>query len=292
MTTVPALGQLRDEGQGRAALEPRWSGEDADGLEREARLLLESAFAERGVRVVVWRAEVGDWASRRLAWRLGFSFDGTVRRTLARGDDLRDAWVCTLLADEPRTPRSLWLDVPLLTGNGLRLRPWREADVPRIVEACRDGETQRWLGRMPSPYTEADARAWLEHQQENLARGQALNWAVVDVADEDRALASMSAFGLVPQVECEIGYWAHPDARGSGVVTRAMAVVVRHAFADLGVRRVTAGAAVDNLASRRVIEANGLRQWGIERAGTVVLGGRADIAWYDVLVEEWRATRR
>jgi RimJ/RimL family protein N-acetyltransferase len=144
---------------------------------------------------------------------------------------------------------------------------------------------------MPNPYTEADARAWLEHQQENRARGQALNWAVVEPEREDRALASISAFDLVPEVECEIGYWAHPDARGQGVTTRAMAAVVRHAFEGLRVRRVTAGAAVDNASSRRVIEANGLRAWGTERAGTAVLGGRADIVWYDVLVEEWRAPR-
>ena len=51
-----------------------------------------------------------------------------------------------------------------------------------------------------------------------------------------------------------------------------MALVVRHAFERLRVRRVTAGAAVDNAASRRVIEANGLRAWGTERAGTAVLG--------------------
>ena len=57
-------------------------------------------------------------------------------------------------------------------------------------------------------------------------------------------------------------------------------------------RRVTAGAAVDNVASRHVIEANGLTLFGTERWGPSSAGGRADIAWYDVLVEEWRASRR
>jgi ribosomal-protein-alanine N-acetyltransferase len=71
-----------------------------------------------------------------------------------------------------------------------------------------------------------------------------------------------------------------------------MAEVVRYAFEDLGVRRVTAGAAVGNAASAHVIEANGLRPWGTERLGAVVHGGRADLVWYDVLVEEWRAAQR
>jgi RimJ/RimL family protein N-acetyltransferase len=102
----------------------------------------------------------------------------------------------------------------------------------------------------------------------------------------------VSYFGLVPEIEAEVGYWAHPDARGRGLMTRAMGVVVRHLFEDVGVRRVSAGAAVDNTASRRVIEANGLRPFGVERLGTVVRTGRADIAWYDVLLEEWRGTGR
>ena len=163
--------------------------------------------------------------------------------------------------------------------------------MPRIVEACSDLRTQTWLGAMPEPYGEADALAWLEHQRENRAAGNGVAWAVVDPAD-DLALSSISFFELVPEIECEIGYWAHPDARGRGVTTRAMAEVLRYAFEDLGVRRVSAGAAVDNTASRHVIEANGLTSFGTERLGTVVRGGRADIEWYDVLIEEWRHSRR
>ena len=284
---------LYDEGDGRALVDLGTSAPvpDLDDRERAVRALLEWAFAQQGVRVVVWRAPVGDWVSRRLAWRLGFSFDATVRRSLTVGGELVDGWVGTLLDTDDRGPRAPWLEVPVLEGDGLRLRPWRESDVPRIVEACNDDRTQRWLGRMPSPYTEADARIWLEHQHESRARGQAVNWAVVTAEADDRALASINAFDLVPEVEVEIGYWAHPDARGQGVMTRAMTLVVRYAFETLGVRRVTAGAAVDNAASRRVIEANGLRAWGTERAGTAVQGGRADLVWYDVLVEEWRRAR-
>ena len=285
--------ELRDEGSGRAEVaygsHPWVRGSGA--MERAVRLLLEWGFTERGVEVVVWRANVGNWASRKLAWRLGFSFDGTVRRSLPQRGELLDGWVGTLLPDEDRSPRHVWLEVPVLEGDGLRLRPWRESDVPRIVEACADERTQHWLGQMPRPYTDADARAWLDLQGEARATGRALHWAVVDPADDHRALASISVFDLVPEVEGEIGYWAHPDARGRGVMRQAMAMVVDHAFEALGVRRVMAGAAVENTASRHVIEQNGLREWGTERNGTVVLTGRADVVWYDVLVEEWRAGR-
>jgi RimJ/RimL family protein N-acetyltransferase len=285
--------ELRDEGDGRAEVafgsHPSVRGRGL--MERAVRLLVDWGFDARDVQVVVWRANRGNWASRKLAWRLGFTFEGTIRRTLPQRGELRDAWVGTLLASDRREPKGRWLDVPVCEGDGLRLRPLREADVPRVVEACADEQTQHWLGRMPDPYGEADAREWLEHCRENAATGDSVQWAVVDQEDDDRLLAAMSCFGLVPEVECEIGYWSHPDARGRGVVTRAMGTAMRHAFEGLGVRRVSAGAAVDNAASRRVIEANGLRQSGVERLGTTIRTGRADIAWYDVLIEEWRASR-
>jgi RimJ/RimL family protein N-acetyltransferase len=285
--------ELRDEGEGRLELaygsHPWVRGTGA--MERALRLLVEWGFADRDARVIVWRANAGNWASRKLAWRLGFTVEGTIRAALPHRGELRDAWVGTLLPDDERAPQGRWLETSVLEGDGLRLRPWRDSDVPRIVEACSDERTRLWLGQLPNPYGEDDARAWLEHQAEARARGVALCWAVVDPDDEDVVLASVSYFGLVPETEAEIGYWAHPDARGRGVMTRAMGVVLRHLFEEVGVRRVSAGAAVENTASRRVIEANGLRHFGTERLGTVVAAGRADIAWYDVLIEEWRGSR-
>jgi RimJ/RimL family protein N-acetyltransferase len=290
--------ELRDLGEGRLEVafgsHPWVRGSGA--MTRAVRLLVDWGFAQRGARVVLWQAHQGNWASRRLAWRLGFTYEGTVRAALHQRGELRDAWVATLLATDDREPKGVWLDVPVLEAQGLRLRPWRESDVPRIVEAGADERTSTWLGRMPSPYGESDARAWLEHQQENRATGDGVQWAVVDVTagqeGEDRALAAVGYFHYHPQVELEIGYWTHPDARGRGVMTRAMARVVQYAFEDLGVRRVLAGAAVENAASRRVIEANGLRAWGTERLGTFVRTGRADCVFYDVLIEEWRQQRR
>jgi RimJ/RimL family protein N-acetyltransferase len=285
--------ELRDEGAGRLEVafgsHPWVRGTGA--MARAVRLLVDWGFGEQQARVLVWRANKGNWPSRKLAWRLGFRFEGTIRAALPQRGELHDGWVGTLLATDDREPQGQWLDVPTLDGDGVRLRPWRESDVPRIVEACADPRTQTWLGTLPDPYQASDALAWLEHQREGRASGNRVGWAVVDPAD-DVALASISFFDYQPDVECEIGYWAHPDARGRGVVTRAMTTVLRHVFEGLGVRRVTAGAAVDNAASRRVIEANGLVPFGVERLGTVVHGGRADIAWYDVLVEEWRAARR
>ena len=278
---------LRDLGTGRADLgfgsHPWVRGQ---GVMRAAvRLLIEWGFAEQGLRAISWRAFTGNWASRRLAWRLGFRIEGTVRQLLPHRGELRDAWVGTLLMDDPREPRGRWLPTPsLTTPDGLRLRPWRESDVARIVEACSDGRTQHWLGQMPRPYAATDARSWMETHLEGAATGTKVTWAVCDA--DDVPLGAINVFDI-NEYDAEIGYWTHPEARGRGVMTAAMRGVTGWCFAELGVGRLRAVAALENIASRHVIESVGYRETGIERLGTVLRTGRVDVALYDVLASEW-----
>src|SRR4051812_34973502 len=80
---------LRSEGEGRAEIaygsHPWARGHGI--MERALRLLLAWGFSPvqeggRGLDTVIWWAEVGNWSSRRLAWKVGFPCDGTVRRWL------------------------------------------------------------------------------------------------------------------------------------------------------------------------------------------------------------------
>jgi RimJ/RimL family protein N-acetyltransferase len=48
-----------------------------------------------------------------------------------------------------------------LRDGDLVLRPWTEKDVSALVEACNDPEITRWIPVIPSPYTEADALAFI-----------------------------------------------------------------------------------------------------------------------------------
>jgi RimJ/RimL family protein N-acetyltransferase len=284
---------LRNEGDRRAELaygSHSWV-RGTGHVEHALRMLLAWGFEAKGLETVIWWANTGNWASRRLAWKLGFTFEGTVRRWLDHRGELRDGWVGTLLADDPREPRSRWLDQPRLEGPGVRLRPFTESDAARIVEACTEQRTRHWLAELPTPYDADAALAFIDSQSGVRATGRGIRWAVAD-ADADSLLGSVGLFDLTEDLAFgEIGYWTHPDARGRGVMTAAVGLVLEHAFDTLGLRRVKAYAALDNTASRRVLEANGMTEHGVERLGTVVGTGRVDAVLYDVLVEEWSARR-
>lgn len=167
----------------------------------------------------------------------------------------------------------------MLAGSRVTLRPLRPGDVPRIVEACSDERTAYWLGRMPSPYAVSDAHEWIGTTVEWAADGTKVTWAIAD-PDSAVLLGAINLFDVVPGDTCEVGYWAHPEARGRGVMTEACRLAVGHGVDAFGLQQVTARAAVDNVASRHVIEANGFVLGHVSPGEIEIRGGLADCACY------------
>jgi RimJ/RimL family protein N-acetyltransferase len=292
---------LRNEGDGRAEI-AYGSHPDVRGrgvIERALRLLLEWGFAPepggRGLESVIWWANVGNWPSRRLAWRLGFSCDGVVPRWLPQRGDLRDAWVGSLARDDDRTPRRPWLDIPTIELGAVRLRALASRDDLRITEACRDRDQSYWIGAIPAPFGDHEARDWRESRIEAAASARAVTWAIVDLDDVLLGVVNVFRLGERPG-EGELGYWLHPDARGRGVATAAARAAARHALiavedGGLGLQRLRLTSAVGNAPSRRVAEAVGFALVGIEHGSVLVRDGMHDGAAYELLPRDWRAPR-
>ncbi len=76
--------------------------------EAAVRLLLDYAFGQLDLRYVHWHAAVPNWESRKLAWKLGFAFDGELRGSYNDRGTPQDEWVLSLAAHEPRTPQRPW----------------------------------------------------------------------------------------------------------------------------------------------------------------------------------------
>jgi RimJ/RimL family protein N-acetyltransferase len=256
-------------------------------MQRAVKLVLRFAFEQLNWDVVVWRAVAGNWASRRVAWRTGFRGFTTVRGAGTLHGQCRDEWVASIQRDEEQKPQSSWWGVPVLEDGKVRLRPHRGSDRQRILEACSDPRTQHWLPSLPSPYTLDDAEAFIAGKQEGLASGDRVSWAVAD-PDTDVMLANVGVVKLRGPFG-EIGYWAHPEARGRGVVTAAVGLVVRHAFTPveyggLGRHRLELTAAQGNTASQHVALANGFTQPGVRRQASLGRDGtREDLLVFDLL---------
>ena len=244
------------------------------------RLVRDYAFDVVGLTTLRWRAIAGNWGSRYVAAAAGFVLDGTVRRLLDQRGTLRDGWVATLTREDPRTPRRGLLPVELL-GRGLVLRPFTETDVDRVVEACSDPRTRHWLISLPRPYARSDALGYLEHTRELAARGTGLVWCTADATD-DRCLGSIGLEGLSGYApRAEIGYWAHPQARGRGVATEAVRLVTGYARSARLAASIVIRCSEGNTASRHVAEAAGFREVGrLPQAEPVGSGELTELVLY------------
>lgn len=286
---------LRNEGSRRAELafgaHPAVRGRGV--MTTAVGLLLDWGFKSRDLETVIWWANRGNVASRRIAWRTGFTFGGTVRRWLDHRGEYPDAWVASLHRDDSRLPKTPWLETPTIVGKRVMLRALREDDVASIVSGCRDPRSRRFLPFLPDPYTTEDAVDYLVRNAEHASLGTGVSWAMAD-PNTGRHLGNIGLPRMGRQ-EAEIGYWAHPDARGRGVTTEAVGLLIRHAFLDaedggLGVDRVFLKAAESNPASQHVARAHGMTESGRERRSERLGDGSVvDMLLFDLLRDEWLA---
>jgi RimJ/RimL family protein N-acetyltransferase len=72
-------------------------------MTRALRLVVAWGFELADIEVVYWRAQVGNWPSRRVATRCGFRMEATVRGLLEQRGERRDAWIGSLRRGEPLT---------------------------------------------------------------------------------------------------------------------------------------------------------------------------------------------
>ena len=152
----------------------------------------------------------------------------------------------------------------------LVLRVPLDADVDDIVEQCRDQEFLRWT-RVPVPYHESDAQEFLKW----VAGGWQANVARFAVDYEGRFGGSVE-LRLDGVGGAEVGFGLAPWARGRGVMTRALRLVLAWGFELPGIEVVYWRAQVGNWASRRVAVRCGFRMEGTVRGLVEQRGERRD----------------
>lgn len=259
---------------------------------QECSARLDEAFAS-GVRQVLWRAEVGDERSRRVAWACGFTFEGSLRGDWVSGSSVSDSWLATLLAADSREPKTRWLEPVRLTGPGVVLRDQEAADETRYVETMVDPVSLQWLGTLSLPRSPEDFRSMLARRSYGPSTGTSVTWTVAEPAT-DRYLASVSLFSIggIDYKSAEVGYRTHPDARRTGVLRSALRLVIAHAFTPesdggIGLERISLGAGDTNLGSQGVARSCGFVETGRDRRCYDLYDGSVvDLVRFDLLRSE------
>jgi RimJ/RimL family protein N-acetyltransferase len=163
------------------------------------------------------------------------------------------------------------------------LRSWEWRDREAIVRHANNRKVSLNLrDRFPFPYTERDARNWLDAV---IGLEPETNFAI-DVAGEAVGGIGYTIQYDVARRSAEIGYWLGEGFWGRGIATEALIAVTDHAFANHDLCRVFAHVFDWNGASARVLEKAGYAFEGRMRKSDTKEGQTIDQLMYAMIREE------
>ncbi len=180
-----------------------------------------------------------------------------------------------------------------LQGRHVLIRPLDpEADAEALYAASHppEGDPAIWTYLFEGPYDDVEQmRRELDRQA---ASEDPLFFTLVPVPG-DRPSGVASYLRITPQFGViEIGnIWFGPTMQRTTAATETIYLLARHAFDELGYRRLEWKCNALNAASRRAADRFGFTFEGIFRAHMVIKGRNRDTAWYAIVDDEWPAIR-
>lgn len=174
-----------------------------------------------------------------------------------------------------------------LEGKAVRLEPLTLDHTPGVLAAGADESIWRFFSA-PEPATMADAQKWVEGRLADQIAGLRLPFAVICRADGQ--FAGSTGYAAINRHDhtLEIASWYGVAYQRTGVNTECKYLLLKHAFEDLGARRVGLNVDSENTRSRRAVERLGAVQEGILRKHRIRRDGtRRDTVVYAFIDDDW-----
>lgn len=146
-----------------------------------------------------------------------------------------------------------------------------------------------WEASSPGQAESLNFRQLVRHFDREAGQGRLQPFVI---EHDGRLVGQMHLFNIVwgPGRSGAVGYWVAQDRARLGIATLALAAVVDHAFAGLGLHRVEANIRPDNTASRRLVEKLGFRNEGVRERFLHMHDGWCDHVSYALTTEDVAGT--
>ena len=171
----------------------------------------------------------------------------------------------------------------------LRLRSWQKSDEADLVEGLNNMEVARWLAFVPHPYTDEDAKRWIEFCA-SIEESDSQHEFAVELKSEQKVIGGLSLSRInKTHGTAGGGIWLNSQYQGSGFGREAFGEKIRFAFEDLQLRRLENGFFVGNEASLRMQERFGFVVEGKKRKAYKCMadGELKDECITGLLEEDW-----
>ena len=163
----------------------------------------------------------------------------------------------------------------------IELRKWTVNDKESLMAICNAADRSYLTGRLPFPYTEADADWWLKMVEghdgkDGIFRSVSVDGMIVgNISVEQKS--------DVYSKDAEIGYLLITEKWSQGIMTEAVGQICDIAFSSLDIIRITGLVYEPNSGTRRVLEKNGFLLEGTMKNAVVKEGRVYDLCVYGKL---------
>jgi RimJ/RimL family protein N-acetyltransferase len=176
-----------------------------------------------------------------------------------------------------------------LSDGVIRLRPIARRDLPALTAACSEAGV-RYMAGWVCPFTEADAQRWLDDQNALREAGMALDFAVADVAQDDFiGLLQLRQIDWKDK-KASVGLWLKPEARGMGMMSRGLNLLLDWVFRHELLDRVEYLVRADNNPSLSLAQRCGFQAEGVLHSCIVSERRRHDAVLLAALRADWLET--
>ena len=132
---------------------------------------------------------------------------------------------------------------------------------------------------------------YLSYLQSRYKTGDFFDWAII-CRDTGKMIGSCGFTRFDFQNNAgEVGYVINPEFSGKGIATEVSARVIQYGFENLNLNRIECRFMLENYASRRIMEKNGMTFEGVRRRAMLIKGEYRDIGVCSILKEEFFAQK-
>jgi RimJ/RimL family protein N-acetyltransferase len=171
---------------------------------------------------------------------------------------------------------------PTLETARLKLRPYTEADIPELLPLIGTREVAATTLRIAHPYTEQDARAFLE-----LANDPDKLWLAITLRSDGRQIGGIGLRVEKQNQHAELGYWLGVPFWGQGYATEAARELLRYGFEKLRLHRIFASHFKHNPTSGHILKKIGMKYEGCQREHLYKWDQFVDSELYGIMRREW-----
>jgi len=169
----------------------------------------------------------------------------------------------------------------------LVLRPLQPGDAATMARLANDMAVATMTARLPYPYRDTDAAAFIARQEAQRQAGRELVFAIE--RKDGEGFAGCVGLHLTARSRAEIGYWLGQRHWGLGLATEAARAAIDHGFLHLALELLTGECRVINEASRRVLEKCGLHYINSGLSPAPARGGALPVDRFELSRRHWES---